>query len=180
MKNPFHIIETFQVVYKKKKLRVDLVDITHIIPEWNFFVHTGKKGLLLDKIICRDMTVWICSGGLTIPEASALGKEIERQWGSELPQSPSDNPFDYQTPVNSIKYTCEVFGMTVTQAKGIYTEDVYYKVTDSGGELCVVKSDFFGTAHWHPIDDENMDESLLETTKGFIEACEKKLAWIAE
>jgi hypothetical protein len=37
----------------------------------------------------------------------------------------------------------------------------------------------FGTPDWSPLGDD-MPESMFESAKGLIEACEKKRAWIAE
>jgi len=179
MENPFPILESFDVLYKGEKIRVDLIDFTTQIPEWKFFVHIGKEGVILGKLKLKHKIRWTSGMDLSLQESETLGLEIERQWGKELPMPPSNNPFDYDRPKGTIFYSCEYFGFRVTQAKALYTADIYFKVSDREVSSILVRMECFGGLNWVPADSD-MPDPLFKSTVEFIEACEKKLAWVAQ
>lgn len=126
---------------------MEVVQVTHNVPEFFFRVHLPGREILLRRFSGRP-GIWIGSPG-TRAEAKALGESIEQQIGYRLPARAGNNPFLYQGDLDVRVERFRIGTLLIERAKAPYTRDIYYRIILSKNRnVTMVSLDFSGEGCW--------------------------------
>lgn len=106
--------------------------------------------MLLNRCTYNGITMWIGGSALSSAETQLLGPEIERQLGYPLPESESNNPFEYDGDIE-IRITKFLLGqIPVEKAKAPYSSNLWYRVYFPKRVIELEKSFYFDEqGQWH-------------------------------